>query len=585
MLPFLRRLWVFVRPHQRELTLGLLCGVLSGLANAGLVLSLRWVMNGLFAAPGQSVAGGFAAASRGWTVLAIASVPIVLLVRALCGYLNAVWTTSAAARTAVDLRLRLFDHLQNRPLSFFDKARSGELISRITGDTALLYTLLSSSFSGLLRAPATLLALAALLLAHQPLLGGLVLAVMPLCVVPILWHGRRVRQATKELQSAAAEWTSLMQEVFSGNRLLKAYQLEPVVLAQGRDWAARSLRLMRRVIRHGEFPQQTLQLFGAGAIALALTVAFRSGQPVQPGDAFQFVACVYLMVSPIQTLARLHSQFEQARAAGGRIFDLLDERGDLPEPTCPRTLARADLSIEFASVSFRYGETPVLRDFKLRIEPGEFVALVGASGSGKSTVVNLLMRFYDPTAGAVRVGGIDLRELALEDLRQRIALVAQESLLFNDTVRQNIAYGRPGATDAEIEAVARAAGADDFIRALPQGYATRVGERGGTLSGGQRQRVAIARALLKDAPILVLDEATNALDAAAERAVQEAVRERTAGRAILCIAHRLSAVQTADRIVVLEEGQVAESGTHAELLQAGGLYARLWSLQSGPEAA
>jgi subfamily B ATP-binding cassette protein MsbA len=574
---FIRRLWVFVRPHRRRLAAGLAGGVLAGAASAALLVCLRWVINLAFAQPGDaSRLPGWLPQEPGTTggalTLAVFSIPMVMLLRGVCSYFNVYLTTGAATRAIVDLRLRLFEHLQDQPLSFFDRARSGALVSRITSDTSVLHTTVGSSLNSLLKAPATLLALAALLLHQQPRLALVVFVVLPVCVAPVLFYGRRLRQSAQQLQTTAAEWASLMQEAFTANRIVKAYGLEPVVLARCREKGSQCVTHILRVARCGEMPQQALELLGAAGVALALWLAVRQEQALRVGDLFQFVAGVYLMISPIRALSRLHSQFEQARAASQRVFELLETPGAPPDPVPPVPLQAAGAEIVFSEVTFAYGDTPVLQDFNLTVKPGQFVALVGASGAGKSTVVNLLLRFYAPQAGTVSIGGVDIRAVATRELRQQIALVAQETLLFNDTVRQNIAFGRPGATEAEVEAAARQAQAHEFIQALPQGYDTIIGERGVAISGGQRQRLAVARALLKNAPLLVLDEATNALDAESERSVQDAIQRLMAGRTTLCIAHRLSTVQRADLIVVLSEGRVAEAGTHAELIRRGGLY-------------
>ena len=297
------------------------------------------------------------------------------------------------------------------------------------------------------------------------------------------------------------------------------------------------------------------------------------------GDFVSFFIAIVVMYQPIKSLTKLHNQLHQAEAASERVFQLLETRNTVPEPANPVPLPAADADIHFENVSFQYREKPVLRNFNLRVEAGQMVALVGTSGSGKTTVTNLLMRFYDPQTGRVRIGDTNIRDVTISDLRRQIALVTQETILFHDTIRNNIAFGRPGASDEEIEAAARNANAHEFIMQTAEGYDAVVGEKGVNLSGGQRQRIAIARAILKDAPILVLDEATSALDTESERAVQSALEKLMQHRTTICIAHRLSTIQNADVIVVLNEGRIVETGTHGELLLRNGSYQRLYELQ------
>jgi ABC-type multidrug transport system fused ATPase/permease subunit len=328
MFAFARQLWVFVRPHQRRLFAGLAFGVLAGLASALLVVSLRWVLNLAFTTPDARADTPVAPLAR-----AVFAVPAVMLARGLCAWLNALLTQDAAARAVMDLRLRLFDHLLAQPPGFFDQARSGELVSRITSDTVVLHTTLGSSLSTLLKAPATLVALAAVLLAQQPKLAAVVLLVLPLGVAPTLYFGRKLRRSATDLQTEGARWAGFMQEAFTGQRVVKAYGLEPMVLARCRAHARACLAHLRRVVQGTETPQQTLEIFGSVGVVLALWLALRSGETLRVGDVFQFVAGVYLMYGPARTLSRLHSQFEQARAASGRVFELLATPGAPPPPS------------------------------------------------------------------------------------------------------------------------------------------------------------------------------------------------------------------------------------------------------------
>jgi len=336
-----------------------------------------------------------------------------------------------------------------------------------------------------------------------------------------------------------------------------------------------------RVIRANEIPSQLMELFGATGIALVFfyVQSLPAGQRPQASDFFTFILAVVMIYPPIKAFTRLHNQLHQARAASERVFELLAATNSVPEPAAPKMLHADQADIVFENLDFNYAEKPVLRNINLTVKAGQLIALVGASGAGKTTLVNLLLRFYDPGRGSVTIGGVDLREVRTCDLRNQIAVVAQENILFNDTIRRNIELGRLGAKEAEIVGAARHAYAYDFIMEKPQGFDTIIGEKGVTLSGGQRQRLAIARAVLRNTPILILDEALSALDSESERIVQTALDELMKGRTTLCIAHRLSTILHADMIVVLDQGRIVETGKHAELIQRGGVYQKLYELQ------
>ncbi|PYJ00614.1 MAG: hypothetical protein DME25_20275, partial [Verrucomicrobia bacterium] len=359
-----------------------------------------------------------------------------------------------------------------------------------------------------------------------------------------------------------------------------AYNLENTVVVRFRAAAREFIGHYMRIVRSQEIPSPLLEFLGAIGVSLVLLyLAFHSGVRASSADFLTAILGVFAMYKPLKGLTRVQSSLEAARAASERVFELLATRNTVPEPAQPKPLRAAGAAIEFDGVEFAYGDKVVLHDIHLSVQPGQLIALVGPSGSGKTTLTNLLLRFYDPQRGAVRIGGTDLREAATRDLRNQIAVVTQETILFDDTIRNNIALGRPGAANGEIEEAAKHAFAHEFIMEKPDGYDTLIGEKGVMLSGGQRQRIAIARAILKNAPILVLDEATSALDTESERAVQAALEELMQRRTTICIAHRLSTVQKADLIVVLERGQIVETGTHAELIQAGGVYCKLHELQ------
>ncbi len=480
-----------------------------------------------------------------------------------------------------DIRTKLFSHLQNLSLGFFNRASTGDLIARITNDTQVLFSIIGGTFASAVKDPVTILCLLGYQLTMQPTLTLVSVVVFPVCLVPIIIYGRKVRKSARAVQEHNAELTNLMHESFTGNRVIKAYNLEATVIEQFRATTRKYVSQMMRVIRSNEIPSQLMEFFGAAGIALVFIYVQQLPKDRQPkaSDFFTFILSIVMIYPPIKSFTRLHNQLHQARAASERVFVLLATKNSMPEPAQPKMLHASHADIEFQNLDFNYGEKPVLRGINLTVKAGQLVALVGASGSGKTTLANLLLRFYDPARGVIKIGGVDLRDVSTRDLRNQIAVVAQENILFNDTIRRNIELGRLGATNDEIVAAAKHAYAYDFITQKPEGFDAVIGEKGVSLSGGQRQRLAIARAVLKNAPILVLDEATSALDTESERAVQSALDELMKGRTTICIAHRLSTILHADLIVVLDQGRIVETGTHAELLQHNGVYRRLYELQ------
>lgn len=511
------------------------------------------------------------------TVLLVSTIPLAMLLRGGSAYLNIYFMSWVSSRAISDLRTRLFSHLLGLPLSFFNRTTTGELITRIN-DAAVIQNLISASLATLIREPIAIVSLLALLISQQPKLTVISMLVFPLCVVPVVVYGRKVRKSAKAFQAESIGLSELMHETFTGYRIVKAYNLEQTLSQRFRESSRQFVNFYMRIVRATDIPGPMIEFAGSVAVSfLILYIALVTRQ--SPGDFLQFVLSIFLIYAPVKALTRLHSQVQQARIISDGIFALLATQNDVREPAQPKPLRAAGATIEFDHVDFDYGDKPVLRDIHLTIQPGQLVALVGSSGSGKTTLSNLLLRFFDPKQGSIRIGGLDIREVASHDLRSQMAVVTQETILFNETIRRNIGLGRPGASDAEIEQAAAHAHATEFILERPQGFETVIGERGMALSGGQRQRLAIARAILRDAPILILDEATGALDTKTERAVQAALDELMQHRTTLCIAHRLSTIQHADLIVVLSEGHIVETGTHEELLRRGGHYRKLHDLQ------
>jgi subfamily B ATP-binding cassette protein MsbA len=514
-------------------------------------------------------------------LLIIGVIPAIMLVRITLAYLTIYLTNWSAMHAIADIRTQLFGHLQNLSLGFFNRASTGDLIARITNDTVVLYNIIGNSFASMVRDPVTILCLLGYQLAIQPKLTLVSVIVFPVCLVPIIIYGRKVRKSARAVQEYNAALTNLMHESFTGNRVIKAYNLEATVIEQFKITTQKYVGQLMRVIRANEIPSQLMEFFGATGLALVFFFVERMPPDQRPkaSDFFTFVLGIVMVYPPIKSLTRLHNQLHQARAASERVFQLLALTNSVPEPAQPKMLHASNADIEFQNLDFSYGEKPVLHHINLTVKAGQLVALVGASGSGKTTLANLLLRFYDPVRGTIKIGGVDLREVSTRDLRNQIAVVAQENILFNDTVRRNIELGRLGASSDEISAAAKHAFAYDFITQNPGGFDAVIGEKGVSLSGGQRQRIAIARAVLKNAPILVLDEATSALDTESERAVQSALDELMKGRTTICIAHRLSTILHADLIVVLDQGRIVETGRHGELVRRGGVYQKLYELQ------
>ena len=605
MTDFLRQLWNFVRPYRGRFYLGLLCGTAYGLLNGLLIATINFVLQLVFehtcnlseklekaphwirplthklAAFAPPVVAPPASNHLAWLFI-IGAIPLIMIARNTLQYLSIYLTNWSAMHAIADIRTKLFSHLQNLSLGFFNSASTGDLIARITNDTQVLYSIVGSSFASAVKDPVTILVIMTYQLSTNMTLTLLSVVVFPVCIVPIIIFGRKVRRSARAVQEYNAELTNLMHESFTGNRVVKAYNLEETVSTQFRATTKKYVGQMMRVLRANEIPGQLMECFGALGVALVFFYIVRYLQNVPPGqqptesDFAAFVFGIILIYPPVKALTRLHNQLQQARAASERVFELLAMKNSVPEPVAPKMLHAKQADIVFENVDFSFGDKPVLQNINLTVKAGQMVAFVGKTGSGKTTIANLLLRFYDPARGSIKIGGVDLRDVQTADLRSQIAVVAQENILFNDTIRRNIELGRLGAKEEYIVAAAKHAHAFEFIAQRPEGFNTVIGEKGITLSGGQRQRLAIARAVLKNTPILVLDEATSALDPASERIVQSALDEVMKDRTTFCIAHRLSTIIHADVIFVLVDGRIVEQGRHEELMKLGGVYFKLY---------
>ena len=480
-----------------------------------------------------------------------------------------------------DVRDAINGHLQFLSLSFFQRNPTGTLISRVTNDVSLVRSALTGSVASLMRDSISVVALVVVAFMKDWVLASIAFVVFPASVLPVARMSKRMKRFTKRGQVAKGNLTSLLQESIQGNRIVKAFGMEQYEIERFEEENRRIFKQALRVSRTQAVVNPAMELLAAFAIG---AVVWYGGSSVilggrTQGEFMAFMTAMFLMYQPFKGLTKTYTMIQQGVAGAERIFEILDAVPEIRSRPDAKPAPDFSREIEFHNVSFGYGRKLVLRDIDLKIRAGEMVALVGVSGVGKSTLADLVPRFYDVTSGRITIDGMDIRDATLESLRSQIGIVTQHTFLFNDTVRNNIAYGNPSEDMDRIIAAAKAAHAHEFIMAMPQGYDTLIGELGMRLSGGQRQRLAIARALLKDAPILILDEATSSLDTDSERLVQEAVENLIVRRTTLVIAHRLSTIRKATRIVVLVDGMIAEEGTHEGLLARKSEYSRLYTLQ------
>jgi ATP-binding cassette, subfamily B, bacterial MsbA len=505
----------------------------------------------------------------------------IFLIRGLLNFGQGYLSDYVGLRIVQDVRNLLARHLQFMSLSFFSRHPSGMLISRVASDVTLLRSALTDALASFLKDTTSLIVLVAVAFIKDWFLASLAFVVFPASVLPVMRLSRKIKRFARRGQISTGKLTVFLQESIQGNRIVKAFGMEDYEVER---FAGENFRLFKQSLRASRVRgivtpmMELLAAFGIG------TVVWYGGSSVvaggrTPGEFMAFMAAMFFMYQPFRNLTRTYTVLHQGLAGAERVFEILDEPPSIADKPDAEMAPRFAKAIEFHDVSFAYGAKPVLSRINLTIRAGEVVALVGMSGAGKSTLADLIPRFYDVNSGQITIDGVDIRDVGLASLRSQIGIVTQHTFLFDDTVRNNIAYGDPERRMDDVIAAAKAAHADEFIRSMPNGYDSQIGEMGMQLSGGQRQRLAIARALLKDAPILILDEATSALDSDSERMVQEALEHLMTERTTLVIAHRLSTIRNADRIVVLVDGTIAEEGTHEQLLARKSEYSRLYSLQ------
>jgi subfamily B ATP-binding cassette protein MsbA len=565
-----KRLVRLAKPHTAKLLLAMFFMLIVGGLTSVLAFLVKPALDDIFVERNASMLQ--------WIPLAIIA---IYLVKGVCTYAQSIIMNWIGQRIVTDLRNHLYNQIQRQSLSFFTKNPTGVLMSRITFDVNYIQGAVSEAITSLMKDSFTILCLVFVVFWRDWKLAIIAMVVFPLTVYPISRFGRKIRKAVTGAQITMGSLTSLLQETITGARIVKAFCMEAYENKRFAKESENLLKLFMKAVSVNALSSPLMEFLGG--IGIAVIIFYGGWQVIHgtstPGTFFSFLAALIMLYEPIKRLTATNNQIQQGISAAERVFAIVDAVPEIRNRPDAVELPNITKGIDIQDVTFRYEEDTVLRNINLSIRAGETLALVGMSGGGKTTLVNLIPRFYDVSEGSILIDGRDIREATIESLRGQIGIVTQQTILFNDTVRNNIAYGNQKASEEDLIAAARAANAHDFISKLPNGYDTLIGEQGMKLSGGERQRISIARAILKDAPILILDEATSSLDTEAEIEVQEALENLMKGRTTLVIAHRLSTIRNADRIIVLVNGAIIEEGNHETLLERQGEYRRLYNMQ------
>jgi len=565
-----RRLLALIKDNWPRLFLAMACMMVIALATSATAFLVKPALDDIF----------FNKDSKMLMLIPIVVI-IIYLLRGLGMYGQTYLMNYVGESVIRRLRNSLYDHIQDLPISFFHKEKTGTLMSRVTSDVGVIKGMVSTAVTGALKDVFTIVGLTIVIFYRDWKMALFAFIVLPIAFIPVVEFGRRVRKISTGCQEAIADLSSFLHETFAGNKIVKAFGMEPYEKKRFHEKALNLFKLEMKAVIASSLSSPIME-FLAG-LGIAFIIWYGGSKVISgtstPGTFFSFMAAVLMLYDPVKKLSGLNNAIQQGLAASDRVFDIIDRKSEIAEDDNPVEIQSKPHHVTFDNVFFKYDEEMVLKNISLDVKAGEILALVGMSGGGKTSLVNLIPRFYDVSRGAILVDGVDIRKASISSLRKQMALVTQEPILFNDTVRNNVAYGNRNASQEEIENAVKAAYAYDFIQGFPDKYDTTIGELGARLSGGEKQRICIARALLKDAPILILDEATSSLDTESEILVQKALENLMKGRTTFVIAHRLSTIGYANRIIVITNGLVVEEGKHEELIALKGEYCKLYQSQ------